>query len=68
MCKSNGKSMDQVACTLCNAFFNCFELSWVVPSNVTELFVCWLIGSSTQECCCIEYNALPLVVSIVEKN
>jgi hypothetical protein len=46
MCKRNGESVDhllfhcEVAYALCNDFFSCFGLSWVMLGLV-DLFACW---------------------------
>jgi hypothetical protein len=44
--KLNAESVDhllflcEVACSLRNAFFRCFVLSWVMPNSVKDLFTC----------------------------
>jgi hypothetical protein len=53
MCKRDGESVYhllhyEVACVLWNAFFNCFGLSWVMPSRVIDLFAYWWISGSSQ--------------------
>ena len=47
MCMRNGESMDHfhfycnVAYTIWIAFFSRFELSWVMPRLVVDLYACW---------------------------
>jgi hypothetical protein len=47
MCKKNGESVDhllrhcEVACVLWNGIFSRFNLSWVMPRQVVDLFACW---------------------------
>jgi hypothetical protein len=54
MCKRNEQSVDhlflhcEVTCTLWNAFFSRFQLSWVMPSSVADLFAAWWIGGKTR--------------------
>jgi hypothetical protein len=52
MCMRNGESMDHfhffcnVAYAIWIAFFSRFELSWVMPRLVVDLYVCWWITGS----------------------
>jgi hypothetical protein len=52
MCKKNGESVDhlllhcEVACILLNAIFSRFNLSWVMPRRVVDLFAWWTGGHS----------------------
>jgi hypothetical protein len=46
MCKRNVESVNhllhcEVVCALWNAIFSNFGLSWVMPLQVVDLFVCW---------------------------
>ena len=47
MCKRNEESMDhlllhcEVTCATWNVFFSRFELSWVMPRRVVDLYACW---------------------------
>jgi hypothetical protein len=46
MCKRDGESVDhlllhcEVACALWSALFSRFELSWVMPRSVADLYAC----------------------------
>jgi hypothetical protein len=46
ICKGDGKSVDHlllhcmVVCALWSACFSCFELSWVMPRRVVDLYAC----------------------------
>ena len=54
MYKKNWESVDhlllhcEVACALWNILFNCFGLSWVIPSQIVDLFACWWTICSTR--------------------
>jgi len=54
MYKRNGEFVNhlllhyEVTCALWNAFFNHFGLSWVMPSNVANLFACWWTDGKTR--------------------
>jgi hypothetical protein len=54
MCKMNGESVDhlllhcEVARALWNAIFSRFNLSWVIPLQVVDLFACWWTGGRSQ--------------------
>ena len=52
MCKRNGESVNhlllhcEVVGALSDVLFNCFGLSWVMPRQIVDLYVCWWIASS----------------------
>jgi hypothetical protein len=55
MCKKNEESVDhllllhcEVACVLWNALFSRFNLSWVMPRRVVDLFACWWTGGCSR--------------------
>jgi hypothetical protein len=54
MCKKNGESVDHllihydVTCVLWNAIFSRFNLSWVMPCQVVDLFACWWTGGCSR--------------------
>jgi hypothetical protein len=54
MCKMNGEFVDhlllhyEVARALWNAIFSCFNLSWVMPLQVVDLFAYWWTGSRSR--------------------
>jgi hypothetical protein len=37
----------EVACSLWNAIFSRFEMSWVMSNQVVDLFACWWLGVSS---------------------
>jgi hypothetical protein len=53
MCKRDGESVGylllhgEVACAIWNVFLSRFELSWVMPRQVFDLYACWWTASST---------------------
>jgi hypothetical protein len=53
----------EVACVIWNAFFSQFELSWVMPKQVVDLYAWWMTVSNTQECCCDDVF-MPYVMSM----
>jgi hypothetical protein len=54
MCKRNGEFVDhlllycEVAYAIWNIFLVHFELSWVMPRRVVDLFACWWTVGSTR--------------------
>jgi hypothetical protein len=66
LCKLNGESVDhllfhcEVACSLWNAIFSRFGLSWVTPNSVKDLFACWWPGGNSQSA--VFWKMVPLCI------
>jgi hypothetical protein len=66
LCNVNGEFVDhlllycEVACSLWNAIFRCFGLSWVMPNDVKDLFACWWLGGNSWSA--VIWKMLPLCI------